>query len=109
MQVLNVKREPFSCCVNNATDIFYEWPAYIKACTWEPLYLVTGNTNSVAVRGGGEGVCQLARQLHTRRIGAKPMQRVVLGLFTILAVSVCATVVSAQPRDQSKKQPAKQE
>jgi hypothetical protein len=37
------------------------------------------------------------------------MQRMVLGLFTVLAVSVSATVISAQTGDQSRKQPAKQE
>jgi len=37
------------------------------------------------------------------------MQRMVLGLFTALAVCVSVTVTSAQTKDQSKKQPAKQE
>ena len=37
------------------------------------------------------------------------MKRMVLGVFTILAVSVSATALSAQTKDQSKKQPAKQE
>jgi hypothetical protein len=106
---MNVKREPFSRRVNNATDNFYESAAYIKRCVLQPLYAVNGNTNSVVVTGGGEGVCQLARQLQARPIGAKPMQGMVLGLFTLLAVSVSATASTAQSRDQSKKQPAKQE
>ena len=103
------KRAPFSRRVNNATDIFYEQAAYIKACTLEPLYPVNRNTISVVVTVGGEPVCQLARELLLRAIGAKPMHRMVLGLFTALAVCVSVTVISAQSKDQSKKQPAKQE
>ena len=105
---MNVRRAPFSWRVNNATDIFYECAAYIKTCALQPLYPVPGNTTSVVVADGGEVACQMERELHTRRIGTKPMKCMVLGLFTVLAVSVCAAS-PAQNKDQSKKQPAKQE
>jgi hypothetical protein len=106
---LNVMRAPFSWRVNNATDNFYEWAAYIKTCALQPLYAVHGNTISVVVTGGGEAVCQLARQLLARTHGAKLMQRMVPVLFTVLAVTLCTASSPTQSKDQSQKQPAKQE
>jgi len=70
---------------------------------------VNGDTISVVVTADGEPVGHLARELLTTFIGAKSMKRMVLGLFTALAVSVSVTVIPAQTKDQSKKQPAKQE
>jgi len=54
-------------------------------------------------------VCQLARELLDRAIGSKPMQSVVLALFTVLAVIVSASASPGQKKEQGVKQPAKQE
>ena len=101
---MNGKRAPFACRVNNATDNFYEYPAYIKTPLPRPIYAVCSSTESAVVMAGGETVCILAREMQVRRIGAKLMQRVVLVLFTVFAATISLNAGPVQKKDQPSKQ-----
>src|SRR5690349_19743048 len=103
---MNVIRAPFSCRVKNATDNFYECMGYIKKCALQPLYAVSGDTVPVVVTRNGDPVWLLAPELLHTLTRAK---RMVLVLFTVLAVTVSVSASPAQKKDREAKQPAKQE
>jgi len=90
------QREPFACYVNNSTDIFYEWPRYIKTGLLQPLFAVCRNTSPCVVTEDGEQVCRMARELLLGSSGTLLMKRNFLVMVTLFAVGISGRARTVQ-------------